>query len=359
MPDHPPDLPPPAAVPAADLVAARRSPWEAGAHRSLGRTVAIVAAMLAAIAAVAAVGHFGVDRLLEVVGRQPTSAELQARIAGCQREGDWACIEGGWTSWLKLHPDDANAMANLGIALNREDRHAEAVVQFKHAIEACEGAYDLFAYYADSLKHVGRVDEAIDWSYKSLSLVPRLVDVRGNLAKMLVAHHRPYEALSLLQSFDAATVATGRPAYFEGERIAIESGLAGQPAATPSLRLPSFERHFFAPVRLGNAHPAAFLIDTGATRMAIGQHLLAESGARYRVVQAQVTMVTADGRKVVAQAITIDVMQVGPFELRDVPAVVCADCQALLGQSALSRFDLQSTRTQGVEFLTLTPRMGA
>jgi hypothetical protein len=38
--------------------------------------------------------------------------------------------------------------------------------------------------------------------------------------------------------------------------------------------------------------------------------------------------------------------------------VRCEHCAALLGQASLSHFDLQSTRTQGVEFLTLTPRGG-
>ena len=67
-------------------------------------------------------------------------------------------------------------------------------------------------------------------------------------------------------------------------------------------------------------------------------------------------VVTADGRKVTAQGITISALSVGPYVLHDVTAVRCAHCVALLGQSSLSHFDLRSSRTQGVEFLTLTPR---
>ena len=51
-------------------------------------------------------------------------------------------------------------------------------------------------------------------------------------------------------------------------------------------------------------------------------------------------------------------LRVGPYVLHDVPAVRCEHCVALLGQASLSHFDLHSTRTQGVEFLTLTPRGG-
>jgi clan AA aspartic protease (TIGR02281 family) len=341
----------------------KRSPWESGGDRSLGRTLAIGGGLLAIVAGIGVVAHLGVDRVLEVFGRQPTIAELTQRIGNCERERDWACVESGWTSWLKQRPDDVSAIANLGMALNRENRHAEAAVQFKRAIDAGEGAYDLFAYYADSLRQTGRDEEAIDWSYRALSIDPRLVDVRGDLARLLVARHRPFEALSLLESFDEGSVALGHPAYFAGQRIAIESGLAASaPAPTEApalLRLPAFYGHYFAPVAIGGARRQAFMVDTGATRLSIGLQMLADSKASYRVTEPQVEMVTADGRRILAQGIVIESLQVGPFELRDVPAVACRDCKPLLGESVLSRFDLQSTRVQGVEFMSLAPRAHA
>lgn len=49
-------------------------------------------------------------------------------------------------------------------------------------------------------------------------------------------------------------------------------------------------------------------------------------------------------------------MKVGPFELKNVPAVVCADCVSLLGQASLTKFDMQSVRAQGVDFLLLAQR---
>jgi clan AA aspartic protease (TIGR02281 family) len=248
--------------------------------------------------------------------------------------------------------------------MSHRDDDAHAVVEFKRAIDGGEGAYDLFAWYADSLARVGRPDEAIAWSYKSLSLVPNLVDVRGKLAKLLVAQGRPYEALSLLGSFDADAVAKGHEAYFEGPRIALESALnAGGPAAAASapsgsLRLPVMGSHFYAPVALGSGKSQAFLVDTGATVTTVPPELLDEAKVDYRVLQSVVTMTTADGRRVSAQGITIASLSVGPWLLHDVPAVRCAHCVALLGQSSLSHFDLRSSRTQGVEFLTLTPRGG-
>ena len=116
--------------------------------------------------------------------------------------------------------------------------------------------------------------------------------------------------------------------------------------------------HFYAPVALGGGRSQAFLVDTGATVTTVTPELLDESKADYRVLQPVVTMTTADGRKVTAQGIRIASMTVGPYVLHDVPAVRCVHCIALLGQSSLSHFDLRSARTQGVEFLTMTPRGG-
>jgi Flp pilus assembly protein TadD len=126
-------------------------------------------------------------------------------VASCMRSQNYDCAEKKWIQYLRLRPNDGNALANLGIVMNLRDNNKGAVVQFERAIDLGEGAYDLFAYYADSLAKIGRTEDAIDWSYKTLAVVPRLVDVRGNLAKLLVLQKRYYEALSLLSSFDDNT----------------------------------------------------------------------------------------------------------------------------------------------------------
>ena len=107
-----------------------------------------------------------------------TADDYKRAVAPCLRARDYDCAQKNWTSYLKLRPTDTQAIANLGIVMNMRDDHAGAVVQFEKAIEMGEGTYDLFAYYADSLAKLGRTDDAIDWSYKSLAVWPQLVDVR-------------------------------------------------------------------------------------------------------------------------------------------------------------------------------------
>jgi predicted aspartyl protease len=264
-----------------------------------------------------------------------------------------------WQAYVQARPTDAVALARLGIVQNMRDEHEQAIVQFQKAIDLGEGTYDLFAYYADSLSKLGRTDQAIDWSYKSLTVVPSLVDVRGSLAKLLVQQRRRYEALSLLASFDDQLVSIGQGAYFQGQRMAIESALTDDPAATAeqhSLRLAKLGEQFYAPVTLGAAPVDAFVVDTGASITTINDDLLQRSKVAYKVSNPHIQLETADSRRVSARLITVDSMKLGAFELRNVTLAVCAHCALLFGQGDLSRFDMSSSKVQGVEFLSLSPR---
>lgn len=344
---------------------ARPYTWNGGSDRSHVMTFVLAASLMALIGLGAMASRADVAALWRRhFGPPLTSAELRARADACERAGDLAGAQEALAGLVKLRPSDGVAHARLGHAMARRDDDAHAVVEYQRAIDSGEGTYDLFAWYAESLGRVGRTDEAIEWSYRSLSLVPNLVDVRGDLARMLMARGRRYEALSLLESFDADAESKGRRGYFEGQRIAIETALAapaaasGTGAAPTSLRLPAMGGHYYAPVALGNGRPLPFVVDTGATVSSVTSELLADAKAPYRVVQPMVVMTTADGRRVAAQGITIESIWVGPFRLRNVQAVLCQHCVSLLGQSSLSHFDLKSSRTQGVEFLTMTPRTG-
>lgn len=167
------------------------------------------------------------------------------------------------------------------------------------------GAYDLFAYYADSHEKLGHTGDAIEWSYKALSVAPSLVDVRGRLASLLLKTHRPYEALSLLQAYDSQLEAKGMRPYFAAQRISIETAIdKAEPEKNEermALRLPMYAGHFFAPVTLGSGKPKPFMVDTGASLTSLSEAMLRDSKAVYRVVDPKVLMTVADGRKVAAK----------------------------------------------------------
>jgi clan AA aspartic protease (TIGR02281 family) len=298
--------------------------------------------------------------LAEGSGGHYTAEDYKKAAARCMSATDYACAQKNWLHFLELRPNDGTAYASLGIARNQLDDHKGAVEAFERAIDLGEGAYDMFAYYADSLAKVGRTDDAVNWYYKTLTVVPTLVDVRGSLAKLLVLQKRHYEALSLLESFDTQLQMKSQPPYFEGQRIAIETALSRNEApraVQTGLRLPKFEDHFYVPVYIGDARPEAFVVDTGASHTAMDEALLVRSRAHYQSsAEGTVLLKTADGRTVAAKAIVLDSLKVGPYLLKAVPALVCRGCVSLLGQSALSKFDLKSSKVNSVEFLTLALR---
>jgi clan AA aspartic protease (TIGR02281 family) len=272
----------------------------------------------------------------------------------------FACAEKNWHLYLNLRQNDASAWAKLGIASNQNDDHEAAIAAFEHAVKLGEGTYDLFAYYADSLANLGRTQDAVDWYYKSLTVVPSLVDVRGKLAKLLILQERHYEALSLLESFDARLQAQGLSPYFEGQRIAIETALKqGEARTQETLRLPKYESHFYAPVSIGDSRPEVFMVDTGASMTMMDEMLLSRSRARYSEIQTNAMFQTADGRATSAKIVVLESMKVGPYALNDVQVAICRRCISLLGQSTLSKFDLKSSKVNEVEFMTLSPRFAA
>jgi tetratricopeptide (TPR) repeat protein len=69
----------------------------------------------------------------------------------CMRVRNLLCAQTNWEYYLRFRPTDGNAFANLAIVMNQRDNHAGALAAFERAIDLGEGAYDLFAYYADSL----------------------------------------------------------------------------------------------------------------------------------------------------------------------------------------------------------------
>jgi len=298
--------------------------------------------------------------LLSSCSKIYTANDYKKASQDCLKARDLNCAEENWAKYVQMRPNDSVGHAHYAILLNWNDKPDQAIVQAERAIQMGEGTYDLYAAYAASLEKVGRTDEAIDWSYKTLAVVPTLVDVRGSLAKILVQKNQQYEALALLTSFDDGLIAKGKNAYFEGQRIAIETNIDrlgnSKDARTEVLRVTRFGDHFYVPVRFGASHASAFMVDTGATLTTMNDDMLKQLKLPYKVVNNQVPLHTADGRVAAARQITVESMNVGPFELHDMQIFICPKCASLLGQNSLSKFNLKSSRNQGVEFLTFEPR---
>lgn len=298
---------------------------------------------------------------LSLTGCRKDPQTVVANAAKAMGSGDYEEAEDDFRWLLARTPNDAQLQANLAFALTSQGKNAEAVEIYRKLVSGGEGTYDLFAYYAKTLDALGRTDDAILWNYRALLLVPQLVDVRGELAKQLVKKGRPFEALSLLSSFDSDLAAAGKPPYFQAQRISIAATLPAPSVAdgNTSLRTVGIDGHFYVVVVAGKDESLPFMVDTGATHTTLSMETLRALGARVPVSARTVEMQTADGRTVAGQEFVLPTLQVGPYALQDVKVVACEYCASLLGQTSLERFDLATSKTDGLDILTMTLRPAA
>ena len=283
--------------------------------------------------------------------------DIRKKAVECVSSGDYKGAETNYRWLLKQKPNDGVIQANLAFVLTSQDKHTEAIIFYQKLINEGEGTYDLFAYFAKSLKAVGREDEAITWNYRALSIVPKLVDVRGDLAKLLVKKGRPYEALSLLASFDDHLEARGEDPYFKAQRIAIATALtASQESATIVVKAAKIDGHHYSVVMGKNGENRPFMVDTGASHTTMSRQVLETLGFSVPKEIKRVILQTADNRRIDGQQFVLAKLQVGPYSLINVHVVVCETCASLLGQTTLERFDLTTSKVDGVEFLTMKLR---
>ena len=112
--------------------------------------------------------------------------------------------------------------------------------------------------------------------------------------------------------------------------------------ATAVVRLvPGAGGHYFADGQV-NGHPVNFLVDTGATTIAMNKHLARSIGLRYMVDGSPGMVETASGM-VAAYDVILDEVKIHALRLTRVAAVVIDGdfpSDPLLGQSFLNRLDL-------------------
>lgn len=92
-----------------------------------------------------------------------------------------------------------------------------------------------------------------------------------------------------------------------------------------------------------NDIPVTFLIDTGASSVAISDAVAKRAGLKYK---AELTTETANG-SAMGYFTVIDKMMLGPVELNHVPAIIVPNLssdQALLGMNVLQHFHIQQTQ---------------
>lgn len=160
----------------------------------------------------------------------------------------------------------------------------------------------------------------------------RLLSLRNGTAEVEVDGRR-----QVLRIGAAPMASAGAAAATAGSEIVLTAGPGGHFTTLGSI----------------NGRPVSFMVDTGATVVALGQTQADALGLSWRGGP-RVTTNTASG-PVVAHAVTLDRVRVGDVEVTQVQAIVLPATlpHALLGNSYLQRF--QMTRTNDVMRLERRP----
>lgn len=107
-----------------------------------------------------------------------------------------------WNDTVKKRPQSARAHYNLGLALDRDGRTAEAIPHLQLAISLDPEATDLYVAYASlgaALGKLGQHEEAIKYFRESIRVQPQYAMAYINLGTAFLQLNRPQEAIPYFQ----------------------------------------------------------------------------------------------------------------------------------------------------------------
>lgn len=286
---------------------------------------------------------------------------------------------------LAQQPCDRGKIIRLGDALLNKDQNREAVEVANDFWKRCGdyprlrwitrkahqslGNFD--AAIADSTRLIdsqprnrnywawrGLVyEEMQDWPKaisdfrQALALEPSLIDIPFNLADIYERQGRPCEAIfPLEQVLHHNQVLSNRPQIRQRIVSLYESGKCGDYAGKgrADLQFDPTAGGIIAVVTLNGRHTARFLVDTGASYVAITPELATRLALSSK--EPEVLVDTANG-PTTGQPVILDSVALQGATAGHVNALIMrrlpAELDGLLGLSYLSRFDLQVDREKG------------
>jgi len=104
-----------------------------------------------------------------------------------------------------------------------------------------------------------------------------------------------------------------------------------------------FGNHVIVVAVLNGKVDATLLVDTGASLVSISKDVASRLGVDYDSIKTTIDLILADGKKITAKPIVLNLVKVGEATVKDVPTVICenspgAGVDGLLGMSFLSNF---------------------
>ncbi len=115
-------------------------------------------------------------------------------------KGEYAAAIPAWEEAVRLNPDDAKALMNLGAALLRAGRPDEAIPRYRKALEIDPEYPEAEMNLGVALAGKGNSKEAVEHYEKALALAPGNPEVHNDLGVALARMGKPEQAIAHLRS---------------------------------------------------------------------------------------------------------------------------------------------------------------
>ncbi|MBI2800972.1 MAG: TIGR02281 family clan AA aspartic protease [Gammaproteobacteria bacterium] len=194
----------------------------------------------------------------------------------------------------------------------------------------------LLMFGADALGDIGKISAVALFKDKAV------ISIDGKQRKLQVGQISPEGVKLIAAAASSAVLEVG------GRRMELKldgniGGIFERGQAPKVIRLaPGANGHYFVDGAI-NGNPVSFVVDTGATSIAINKHIAKRLGVLYRTDGKRGQIETASG-VVNAYYVTFDAVKIQTLELRHVEGVVVDGdfpSTSLLGQSFLNRLNMR------------------
>ena len=147
------------------------------------------------------------------------SAPFPRHALELQKAGDYAAAADAYRTFLKVHPDDADALSNLGVVLVRLGRYDEAIQEYEAAERLRPGDWRIKLNLALVYRKSGRLKEAAAQLEELHSLAPQVKQISLLLADSDLQLGDNSRVIALLQPLESADPSDLATAYMLGTAL--------------------------------------------------------------------------------------------------------------------------------------------
>lgn len=279
--------------------------------------------------------------------------ELYKLLNFYEMQNDFQSAEEIYTHLIKIEPNNPDIMFNLGILLWNNQCYQKAASLFEQLLAKDILTSNLCYWYGKTLSALGRDKEALEWHYQTLELDDNNLSNVIEILTLLKKLNKPSEGLSLIAGYSALYPYPNVEHELKPFKIIFRK--LDSTGEKTSFSIPEINNQYLAPVLfpLLKDH-TQFIIDTGAQYMSIPLSLYNQGIVTNKPTGRKLEIIGVGGSAGIGEVVILEHITIGRIKLKNVEAVICDNCPALLGQNVLRRLDMKTENKFGKNFLTVS-----